>query len=70
VASKRWEAIVTTGLGLIVWIWRLTASHSIAAFVRNTTLTMVSALAATVLIMMAVEVWARPKAMLRRRVRP
>lgn len=70
VALKRWEAIVTSGLGLIVWIWRLTASHSIAAFVRNTTVTMVAALAATILIMMAVEVWARPKPVLRRRVRP
>ena len=70
VALKRWEAIITTGLGLSVWIWRLTASHSIAAFVRNTTLTMVSALAATVLIMMAMEVWVRPKPALRRRLRP
>ncbi len=70
VALKRWEAIVTTGIGLVYWIWRLARSHSVGGFVRATTNTMMAVLLATVVMMVALEVWSRRRGGVRRRVEP
>lgn len=51
VAMSRWEVIATTGLGLMIWIYRLLYSHSLGAFVHATTDTMVGVLVATVIVM-------------------
>lgn len=57
VALKRWEAIATTGVGLVVWVWRLARAHSISAYVEVTASTLVAALVATVLVMVAVQLY-------------
>lgn len=68
VALKRWEAVVTSGLGLLYWIWRLLHSHSVDHFVQATTNTMVVVLLATVVMMVAVELWTRRRRLVRERV--
>lgn len=69
VALKRWEAVATTGLGLVAWVWRLSRSHSIASFVRVTTTTLILAFVATVLVMAAADVYRGSRGALQRRVR-
>lgn len=69
VARKRWEAITTTGLGLIVWVIRLSHSHTIGEFVRSTTTTLVAALLATVVVMVAVKAYGQWRGPDARRIR-
>ncbi len=69
VALKRWEAITTTGLGLIVWVIRLSHAHTIGEFVRSTTTTLVAALLATVVVMMAAKAYGRWRGPVARRIR-
>lgn len=69
VALKRWEVIATTGLGLVVWVWRLSLAHTIEDFVRATTSTLVAVFAATVVVMVVVEVYGGGPGLIRRRVR-
>ncbi|PSR21874.1 MAG: capsular biosynthesis protein [Sulfobacillus acidophilus] len=55
VALKRWEAIATTALGLVIWLWRLAVSHNIGALTRATTVTMGATLLVTAVVVLLVE---------------
>ncbi|NMP24080.1 capsular biosynthesis protein [Sulfobacillus sp. DSM 109850] len=69
VALKRWEAVAIAGFGLIYWIYSLLRSHSVGAFVRATTNTMVTVLVVSALVMVGVELWTRGGRPFRGRVR-
>lgn len=69
VALKRWEAIATTGMGLLVWVWRLSQAHTLGTFAEATTTTMVAAFAATVVVMAIVDLTGKSLRPLRGRVR-
>jgi hypothetical protein len=69
VALKRWEAVATTGLGLVVWVWRLAHAHTIQAYVGITASTLIAVFAATILVMTALQVYRGWQGPLGRRVR-
>ncbi len=57
VARGRWEVVVTTGAGLLYWVWALVHDHSLGQFAISTTHIMFGIMCITVATLAARQLW-------------
>ncbi|WP_053958686.1 lipopolysaccharide biosynthesis protein [Sulfobacillus thermosulfidooxidans] len=57
VARRRWEVVLTTGVGLLYWIWALVHDHTLGRFVVSTTHIMFAIMCITVIAMAVTQVF-------------